>query len=209
MRREARRATFSILILKIPRSPSLDGKTRSEVMKAGNNGCSARLRRAETMRAGAFWMFTLPVAYENAAAMMWLLLGVEYPRLMLAHLGYPPYFQYIMAPWKLACAAALLAPRLPRVKEWAYAGAFFNYSSALVSHLFAGDPPDLSAAVLGAFTILSWALRPSDRRLEESAPAGKAAAASWVASAVMLGLMLILSAAVSNFMVAMSPALPK
>ncbi len=52
---------------------------------------------------------------------------------------------------QLACAAALLAPRLPHVKEWAYTGAFFNYSSALVSHLFAGDPPDISAAVLGVF----------------------------------------------------------
>jgi hypothetical protein len=124
---------------------------------------------------------------------MWVFLRLEYLRVMLAHLGYPQYFSYILGPWQLACAAALLAPRLPRVKEWAYAGAFFNYSSAFVSHLSAGDRPDIGSAVMAVLTVISWALRPPDRRLSESMPSGETSALSWVTPAAILGLMLILS----------------
>jgi hypothetical protein len=117
----------------------------------------------------------------------------KYLHVMLAHLGYPQYFGYILGPWQLACAAALLAPRLPRIKEWAYAGAFFNYSSAFVSHLFARDRPDIAAAVMVALTVISWALRPPDRRLAESMPVSETSALSWVAAAGILGLLLVLS----------------
>jgi len=163
--------------------------------------------RADRIRTIAYWTFTLLVAFENAAGAMWtfarLIPGInhlhasfaftEYLRVMLAHLGYPQHFKYILGPWQLACAATLLAPRLPRVKEWAYAGAFFNYYSAFVSHLFAGDPPDIPAAVLAVFAVVSWALRPPDRRLAESTPADETSARSWIASAAILGLLLILS----------------
>jgi hypothetical protein len=172
-------------------------------MKSGDCDMKNLLR----YRTVAYWTFTLPVVFENAAGAMWLFsrfipgisrlhataVFAEYVRVMLAHLGYPPYFQYILNPWQLACAAALVAPRLPRVKEWAYAGAFFNYSSAFISHLFAGDGPDIAAAVTGVFTVISWMLRPPDRRLAESPPASQTGALPWVASAIILVLMLILS----------------
>lgn len=165
------------------------------------------MRKVDSIRPIAYWTFTLAVAFENAAGSMWvfspLIPGInrlqatavfaEYLRVMLAHLGYPPYFQYILGPWQLACAAALLAPRLPRVKEWAYVGAFFNYSSAFVSHLFAGDRPDLAAALMAVLTVASWALRPPERRLLEAKPPGKSGVWSWMASAAILVLLLILS----------------
>jgi DoxX-like protein len=162
---------------------------------------------SDRVRMIAYWTFTLLVAFENAAGGMWVLLRfipgmnqlhanfifVEYLRVMLGHLGYPQYFQYILGPWQLACAVALVAPRLPRVKEWAYAGAFFNYSSAFVSHLFVEDAPKIVAAVYAVFTVISWALQPPDRRLAESKPVGETSALSWVASAVILAVLLILS----------------
>ncbi|HVR46758.1 MAG TPA: DoxX family protein [Candidatus Binatia bacterium] len=129
------------------------------------------------IRTIAYWTFTLPVAFENAAGAMWVFsFRLNYLAVTLGHLGYPQYFKYILGAWQLACAATLLAPRLPRVKEWAYAGAFFNYSSAIVSHLFAGDPLDVGAAVMIVFTVVSWALRPPDRRLGGSMPVGKTSA---------------------------------
>jgi hypothetical protein len=161
-------------------------------MEAKTNSLSTIFKRADRTRTIAYWTFTLPVAFENAAGSMWVFMRLEYMRVMLAHLGYPQYFSYILGPWQLACAATLLALRLPRAKEWAYAGAFFNYSSAFVSHLFAGDPPDIGAAVIAVLTVISWALRPPDRRLAESMPAGKTSALSWIVPAVILGLMLIL-----------------
>ncbi len=54
-------------------------------------------------------------------------------------LGYPLYFMTILGAWKVLGSIALLAPGWPRLKEWAYAGAFFNLSGAAVSHAVVGD----------------------------------------------------------------------
>jgi uncharacterized membrane protein YphA (DoxX/SURF4 family) len=85
----------------------------------------------------------------------------------MAHLGYPAYFAPLIGVWKVLGAVALLAPRFPRLKEWAYAGIFFDLTGASISHAASGDgtsnvvPPLLMAAV----AIASWALRPESRRL--------------------------------------------
>ena len=82
-------------------------------------------------------------------------------------LGYPLYFMNILGVWKILGAIALLAPGFPRLKEWAYAGMFFDLTGASLSHLFAGDalgnvlPPLAMTAVLMA----SWWLRPEGRKL--------------------------------------------
>jgi hypothetical protein len=55
--------------------------------------------RPDRIRTIAYWTFTLAVAFENAAGAMWVFLRVEYPRLILLHLGYPQYIQYILGPW--------------------------------------------------------------------------------------------------------------
>jgi hypothetical protein len=85
---------------------------------------------------------------------------------VVAHLGYPSYFLVLLGTWKVLGAAVLLVPGQPLLKEWAYAGAFFTYTGAMISHLTTGY--DLSeVAVLGvmtALTITSWALRPASRR---------------------------------------------
>lgn len=58
------------------------------------------LNGTDRIRTIAYWMFTIPVAFENAAGAIWVLLRLEYPRLVLAHLGYPQYIQYILGPWE-------------------------------------------------------------------------------------------------------------
>ncbi len=84
------------------------------------------------------------------------------------HLGYPMYFMTLLGAAKLAGVAVLLAPGLPRLKEWAYAGFAINLVSAAVSHVASGDPPGGAVApmVLLALALASWHLRPEDRRLE-------------------------------------------
>jgi hypothetical protein len=147
------------------------------------------------IRLVAYWIFTLLVVFENAAGFVWAFLHIEYLRVMLAHLGFPQYFMNILSPWQLACAAALIAPGVPLVKEWAYAGAFFNYSSAIISHLSVGDGPDrwAAAAVFAAFSVCSWTLRPPDRRLAGSRSIRQIGVSSWIVPLVVLILMIVVS----------------
>ena len=80
-------------------------------------------------------------------------------------LGYPPYLLTILGVWKLLSVLALIAPRLPRLKEWAYAGIFFELTGAAASHAFSGDTPGRIATplVLLLLPAVSWALRPPSR----------------------------------------------
>src|SRR5262249_7448959 len=128
--------------------------------------------RAWWLRTIGYWIFTLIVANEMVAGSMWDLLRIEYVRSVFAHLGYPLYLLSILGVWKLPCAVTWLVPRLPRAKEWPYAGAFFNYTGAAASHALVGDGPSkwVAPLVFGLFTLLSWALRPSDRRLAPATP---------------------------------------
>jgi uncharacterized membrane protein YphA (DoxX/SURF4 family) len=91
----------------------------------------------------------------------------------MAHLGYPLYFTLILGVWKVLGGIALLAPRFPRLKEWAYAGAFFDLTGAAVSHAASGD--DMAhliwPLVFAALTMASWALRPQSRTLGTLFPA--------------------------------------
>jgi len=82
-------------------------------------------------------------------------------------LGYPMYFLTIIAVWKLLGVMAILAPRFPLLKEWAYAGFFFAMSGAIVSHIAVADPAAelFPAGLLLVLTVLSWFTRPADRRL--------------------------------------------
>ena len=57
------------------------------------------------------------------------------------HLGYPPYLLPFLGTAKILGVAIVLTPRLPRLKEWAFAGLTFDLTGALFSHLSVGDPP--------------------------------------------------------------------
>jgi hypothetical protein len=85
----------------------------------------------------------------------------------LAHLGYPAYFASIIGPWKIAAAITLLAPGLPRAKEWAYAGVVFDLTGALASHAVLGDhgPKQIVPIVLLGLLVTSYRLRSSSRVL--------------------------------------------
>ena len=82
-------------------------------------------------------------------------------------IGYPVYFVTLLGVWKLLGTAALLVPRFPRLKEWAYAGAFFNFSGAVVSHAVSGSGPQhlIWPGMFALCVLASWALRPGSRTL--------------------------------------------
>jgi uncharacterized membrane protein YphA (DoxX/SURF4 family) len=83
------------------------------------------------------------------------------------HLGYPTYFLTIIGVWKLLGAIAVLIPKFPVLKEWAYAGFFFIMTGAIISHFAVGDEAKeyFGPTLLLLLTIVSWYLRPADRRI--------------------------------------------
>jgi uncharacterized membrane protein YphA (DoxX/SURF4 family) len=85
----------------------------------------------------------------------------------MTHLGYPVYFLTILGVWKILGVVALLIPKFPLLKEWAYAGFFFAMSGALFSHIASGDSvtENVPALVLLILTVISWYFRPVDRKI--------------------------------------------
>ena len=117
-------------------------------------------------RMAGYWLATIPVVGEMGLGGIWDITRIPYVRDLVTHLGYPSYFLVLLGTWKVLGAVALLVPGRPLLKEWAYAGAFFTYTGAMVSHLTTGyDLGEVGLlAVLTVLTVLSWALRPASRR---------------------------------------------
>jgi hypothetical protein len=149
---------------------------------------TAMLLSLATWRLIAYWTFTLFIAYENLAGSIWSFLRIEYVRLDLIHLGYPLYFLDIQGPGQLCIAVAVLAPRLPVAKEWAYAGACLNYLAALASHLFVGDRPGIwiLPLIFLVLALASWGLRPPDRRTQTAPRVGEIRAMAWLVPIILL-----------------------
>jgi hypothetical protein len=97
------------------------------------------------------------------------LLGVKTTIEGIMRLGYPSYIIPALGLGKVLAILALLWPGFPRLKEWAYAGIFFNMMGALVSHVARNDDAWIIVVnvAIAATTLASWALRPQNRRLED------------------------------------------
>jgi uncharacterized membrane protein YphA (DoxX/SURF4 family) len=91
-------------------------------------------------------------------------------------LGYPAYFVTILGVWKVLGPIAILVPRFPRLKEWAYAGIFFDLTGAAASSAAVGGYGPYAFHVLvplflALLTVASWALRPASRVIGVILPA--------------------------------------
>jgi DoxX-like family len=143
----------------------------------------------------AFWATTFVIVFELTAGSVWSLLTIEWVEVQLAHLGYPHFFAYIIGAWQVGAAVAIIAPRLPLIKEWAYGGSFFLWSGAVASHLLRGDYTPVSVwltpLIFAMFAITSWALRPADRRLPNSERTPETRPLAWV---IPIGILLLLYA---------------
>jgi len=82
-------------------------------------------------------------------------------------LGYPIYFISLIGVWKMLGIIAILIPGFKLLKEWAYAGIFFVMSGAVISHIASNDVSVqiIAPFLLAAFAVLSWYLRPADRKI--------------------------------------------
>lgn len=122
-----------------------------------------------TGRKIAYWTTTTLVAFfigTGGLGQIWQFSAN--PHGVVPVLAYPMYFFAILGLWKALGAVAIVVPRYPRLKEWAYAGIFFDLTGAAASvaavkdygvfafHIFA-------PLILTGLTVASWALRPQSR----------------------------------------------
>ena len=115
----------------------------------------------------AYWITTALTAFALVADGVAYLAHADFATTGIAALGYPVYVVTLLGAAKLLGGIAIVAPRLPRLKEWAYAGIAFDLAGAAISHVAVGDPlvkPAIPLALL-AVAMASYALRPASRRL--------------------------------------------
>ena len=120
-----------------------------------------------------YWIATLWLALGMVSTGIVQLMKMKDDVDRMAHLGYPIYLLTMLGIWKLLGVVAVLIPKYPRLKEWAYAGFFFAMSGAAISHIVMSDPiaeiaPSL---LLLTLTVVSWYFRPENRKVSSVAEA--------------------------------------
>jgi hypothetical protein len=130
----------------------------------------------------AYWTTTVLVALFMSGGVAQLAQFKASPHGVVPQLGYPMYFFAILGFWKALGAIAILVPRFPRLKEWAYAGIFFDLTGAAASCAAVGwygayGFNVIAPLLIAVLAVASWALRPPSRIVGILAPAlnGRAA----------------------------------
>ncbi len=116
-----------------------------------------------------YWTTTILVAFfigSGGIAQM----AIQRGNAAMQLLGYPLYFFHILGFWKLLGAIAILVPRYPRLKEWAYAGIIFDLTGAAASNAAVGGYGAygfhiLAPLIIAGITVASWYLRPESRKI--------------------------------------------
>jgi DoxX-like family len=113
-----------------------------------------------------YWIATVWLAFGMFSGGAAQLFKVKATVDGVTHLGYPVYFLTIIGIWKMLGAVAVLIPKFPILKEWAYAGFFFTMTGAIFSHLAGGDAAKefFGPVLLLVLTLVSWYFRPMNRK---------------------------------------------
>lgn len=113
-----------------------------------------------------YWISTLWLALGMLSTAAVQIFKLKEKADFITHLGYPSYFLTLLGVWKILGVAAVLIPKFPLLKEWAYAGFFFAMTGAIFSHIASHSmneiPPSLLLLIL---TVVSWYFRPADRKI--------------------------------------------
>lgn len=114
-----------------------------------------------------YWVATIWLALGMVSTGIVQLIKMQEEVDVITNLGYPVYILTILGVWKMLGVVAVLIPKFPLVKEWAYAGFFFIMSGALFSHLVVGDDAIalFGPTLLIVLTVVSWYFRPANRKI--------------------------------------------
>jgi DoxX-like protein len=121
--------------------------------------------RSTKLKLISYWVLTITAAAELLVGAEWDLTHRPEVVQLVTRLGYPAYVLTILGFWKLLAVIVWLVPGFPTLKEWAYAGVFFETTGAAASHIASGKLMDAGWPLfLAALAMASWALRPQSRR---------------------------------------------
>lgn len=122
-----------------------------------------------------YWIATIWLALGMLSTGIVQLSKMEEEVEVITQLGYPVYLLTILGVWKILGVVAVLVPRWPLLKEWAYAGFFFAMSGAIVSHGFGGGSTVdfFGPVLLIILTVVSWYFRPESRKITGVTPLNK------------------------------------
>jgi hypothetical protein len=114
-----------------------------------------------------YWFATLWLALGMLSTGVVQILRMNEETDAISKLGYPVYILTIIGVWKLLGVFAILIPKFPVLKEWAYGGFFFAMTGAFFSHVaLKHNAIELfGPALLIILTFVSWYLRPANRKL--------------------------------------------
>ncbi|MCT2409591.1 DoxX family protein [Chryseobacterium antibioticum] len=114
-----------------------------------------------------YWIFTIWMALGMVSTAIVQLMKNKDELANFTNLGYPAYLMTIIGVWKILGVIAVLIPKRPLLKEWAYAGFFFVMSGAFISHIIIGDTfgRTFPALLLLILVGISWYFRPADRKI--------------------------------------------
>ncbi|MES2371560.1 MAG: DoxX family protein [Bacteroidota bacterium] len=117
-----------------------------------------------------YWIATIWLSLGMVSTGIVQLLKMKQETDMMTSLGYPLYLLTILGTWKLLGVIAVLIPKFPLLKEWAYAGFFFAMSGAVFSHFAVGDGGKefFGPVLLIVLTVVSWYFRPQNRKPGQS-----------------------------------------
>ena len=121
-----------------------------------------------------YWISTIWLALGMAATGIQQLFHMKVEEALappgvygITQLGYPVYLLTILGVWKILGVIALLTPKFPLLKEWAYAGFFFLLTGAIFSHIATEHSMSelFPSVLLLVLLVVSWYFRPADRKL--------------------------------------------
>ena len=114
-----------------------------------------------------YWIATIWLSLGMMSTGIVQLINMKEEVQYMLDMGYPAYFLTIIGAWKMLGVIAILIPRFPLLKEWAYAGFFFIASGALLSHIAVCNPAVelFGPSLLLVLTIISWYFRPANRKI--------------------------------------------
>lgn len=113
-----------------------------------------------------YWVATLWLSLGMVSTGVVQVMHMKEETQFILELGYPEYLLTLLGVCKFLGVVAILVPKFPLVKEWAYAGFFFMMAGAVFSHVAVRDPLSelFGPVLLLVLTGVSWYFRPADRK---------------------------------------------